>query len=193
MGAQLGHVITTGRDTRVVMVGLDGAGKTTILYQLKLDEEVSTTPTIGFNVETIYYKNCRLTVWDVGGQDKLRTLWKHYFSDTVAVVFVVDSSDITRFDEAATELHNVLKDLEKNVALLVIANKQDLNHSRPPKEISTALRLGSLACTWHIQGACAKTGEGLSKGLDWLTSVVDCSSVVYVPWWRNFSFRAMRG
>ena len=63
-------------------VGLDAAGKTTILYKLKLGEVVTTIPTIGFNVETVEYKNISFTVWDVGGQDKIRPLWRHYFQNT---------------------------------------------------------------------------------------------------------------
>ena len=67
------------KEMRILMVGLDAAGKTTILYKLKLGEIVTTIPTIGFNVETVEYKNISFTVWDVGGQDKIRPLWRHYF------------------------------------------------------------------------------------------------------------------
>ena len=70
------------REMRILMVGLDAAGKTTILYKLKLGEVVNTIPTIGFNVETVEYKNISFTVWDVGGQDKIRPLWRHYFQNT---------------------------------------------------------------------------------------------------------------
>ena len=87
------------------MVGLDAAGKTTILYKLKLGEIVTTIPTIGmmfecrffitllpgFNVETVEYKNISFTVWDVGGQDKIRPLWRHYFQNTQGLIFVVSS------------------------------------------------------------------------------------------------------
>lgn len=64
------------------MLGLDAAGKTTILYKLKLGQDVTTIPTVGFNVETVTYKNVKFNVWDVGGQDKIRPLWRHYFSGT---------------------------------------------------------------------------------------------------------------
>ena len=70
------------KDVRILMVGLDAAGKTTILYKLKLGEIVTTIPTIGFNVETVEYKNISFTVWDVGGQDKIRPLWRHYYQNT---------------------------------------------------------------------------------------------------------------
>lgn len=70
------------KDMRILMVGLDAAGKTTILYKLKLGEIVTTIPTIGFNVETVEYNKTNFTVWDVGGQDKIRPLWRHYFQNT---------------------------------------------------------------------------------------------------------------
>merc|ERR1712065_122904 len=81
------------KEMRILMVGLDAAGKTTILYKLKLGEIVTTIPTIGFNVETVEYKNISFTVWDVGGQDKIRPLWRHYFQNTQGVIFVIDSND----------------------------------------------------------------------------------------------------
>lgn len=79
------------QNVRILMVGLDGAGKTTILYKLKIGEVISTIPTIGFNVETVEYKNICFTVWDIGGQKKIRNLWNHYYPNTSAVIFVVDS------------------------------------------------------------------------------------------------------
>ena len=70
------------KEMRLLMLGLDAAGKTTILYKLKLGQDVTTIPTVGFNVETVTYKNVKFNVWDVGGQDKIRPLWRHYFSGT---------------------------------------------------------------------------------------------------------------
>uniref|UniRef100_A0AAY4EW11 ADP-ribosylation factor n=1 Tax=Denticeps clupeoides TaxID=299321 RepID=A0AAY4EW11_9TELE len=91
------------KQMRILMVGLDAAGKTTILYKLKLGEIVTTIPTIGFNVETVEYKNICFTVWDVGGQDKIRPLWRHYFQNTQGLIFVVDSNDRERVAESAEE------------------------------------------------------------------------------------------
>lgn len=93
------------------LVGLDAAGKTTILYKLKLGEIVTTIPTIGFNVETVEYKNICFTVWDVGGQDKIRPLWRHYFQNTQGLIFVVDSNDRERIVEAEKELQNMVRKL----------------------------------------------------------------------------------
>merc|ERR1719392_230198 len=83
-------------EAKMVMVGLDAAGKTTILYNLKLGEVVTTCPTIGFNVETVKYKNISFTVWDIGGQDKIRNLWRVYLKGAVGLIFVIDSSDKQR-------------------------------------------------------------------------------------------------
>merc|ERR1712107_259532 len=118
------------RDMRILMVGLDAAGKTTILYKLKLGEIVTTIPTIGFNVETVEYKNISFTVWDVGGQDNIRPLWRHYFQNTQGVIFVIDSNDRDRIGEARDELHRMLNEDElRDAVLLVFANKQDLPQS----------------------------------------------------------------
>ena len=92
------------------MIGLDNAGKTTVLYKLKLGEVLTTLPTIGFNVETVEYKNISFTVWDVGGQTKIRHLWQHYFQDTQGLIYVVDSNDPSRIDESREELQRVLED-----------------------------------------------------------------------------------
>jgi ADP-ribosylation factor 1/2 len=113
------------KEMRILMVGLDAAGKTTILYKLKLGEIVTTIPTIGFNVETVEYKNINFTVWDVGGQDKIRPLWRHYFQNTQGLIFVVDSNDRDRAAEARDELHRMLNEDElRDAVLLVFANKQ---------------------------------------------------------------------
>ena len=114
------------KDIRILMVGLDAAGKTTILYKL-LGENVTTIPTIGFNVETVEYKNINFTVWDVGGQDKIRPLWRHYYMNTQALIFVVDCNDRDRIAEARDELHRMLNEGERREpAILVFANKQVL-------------------------------------------------------------------
>merc|ERR1711998_418466 len=95
------------KEMRILMVGLDAAGKTTVLYKLKLGEVVTTIPTIGFNVETVEYKNINFTVWDVGGQDKIRPLWRHYYQNTQGIIFVVDSNDKERLGMAKEELEKM--------------------------------------------------------------------------------------
>ncbi|KAJ8603189.1 hypothetical protein MRB53_042242 [Persea americana] len=133
------------KEMRILMVGLDAAGKTTILYKLKLGEIVTTIPTIGFNVETVEYKNIQFTVWDVGGQDKIRPLWRHYFQNTQGIIFVVDSNDRDRVVEAREELQRMLNEDElRDALLLVFANKQDLPNAMNAAEITDKLGLHSL-------------------------------------------------
>ncbi|MBN3274667.1 ARF1 factor, partial [Polyodon spathula] len=176
------------KEMRILMVGLDAAGKTTILYKLKLGEIVTTIPTIaftfsetffffftsfeGFNVETVEYKNISFTVWDVGGQDKIRPLWRHYFQNTQGLIFVVDSNDRERVNEAREELTRMLAEDElRDAVLLVFANKQDLPNAMNAAEITDKLGLHSLRHrNWYIQATCATSGDGLYEGLDWLSN-----------------------
>ncbi|KAJ0057913.1 hypothetical protein NL108_003060 [Boleophthalmus pectinirostris] len=160
------------KEMRILMVGLDAAGKTTILYKLKLGEIVTTIPTIGFNVETVEYKNISFTVWDVGGQDKIRPLWRHYFQNTQGLIFVVDSNDRERIAEAKEELNRMLGEDElRDAVLLVFANKQDLPNALTAPEITDALALHTLRNRkWYIQSTCATSGDGLYEGLEWLSN-----------------------
>lgn len=160
------------KQVRILMVGLDAAGKTTILYKLKLGEIVTTIPTIGFNVETVEYKNISFTVWDVGGQDKIRPLWRHYFQNTQGLIFVIDSNDRERIGEAREELMRMLAEDElRDAVLLIFANKQDLPNSMNAAEITDKLGLHSLRNrNWYIQATCATSGDGLYEGLDWLSN-----------------------
>ncbi|KAK2821539.1 hypothetical protein Q7C36_020882 [Tachysurus vachellii] len=162
------------RPVRILMVGLDAAGKTTVLYKLKLGEVVTTIPTLGFNVEKVDYKNITFTVWDVGGQDVIRRLWRHYYQNTAGLIFVVDSSDRERIQEAALELQNMLEEDElKDAAVLVLANKQDMPDAMPVQEMTEKLGLHSMkGRTWYVQSTCAINGTGLYEGLDWMAAQV---------------------
>lgn len=164
------------KEVRILMVGLDAAGKTTILYKLMLGEVVTTVPTIGFNVETVEYKNINFTVWDVGGQDSIRPLWRHYYQNTDAIIFVIDSADrdVERIENAREELHNLLNEDElRDAALLLFANKQDLPKAMTATELTEKMGLHELRKRdWWIQPTCARTGEGLYQGLDWLSSYI---------------------
>ena len=132
------------------MLGLDNAGKTTMLYKLKLRQSVKTIPTVGFNVETIPYKNIKFNVWDVGGQDKIRPLWRHYYTGTQGLIYVVDSRDRTRMAEAREELHRILSDREmRNCVLLVFANKQDLAGAMSPQELTDPCRGNGISHVSH--------------------------------------------
>jgi len=165
-------VFDSKKDIRFVMLGLDNAGKTTILYKMKLNEIVVTIPTIGFNVETVSYKNLSMTIWDIGGQHKIRKLWNYYFNGTSALIFVIDSCDINRMDEANEEMWGVLNDDEmERKPVLIFANKQDRMEALNAVQITE--RLGLVNCKsreWFVQPCCASSGEGLYEGLEWLSN-----------------------
>eukprot|EP00123_Amoebidium_parasiticum_P002335 comp13597_c0_seq1/m.9198 comp13597_c0_seq1/g.9198 ORF comp13597_c0_seq1/g.9198 comp13597_c0_seq1/m.9198 type:complete len:186 (-) comp13597_c0_seq1:141-698(-) len=168
-------------NTRLLMVGLDFAGKTTILYRVKLNHTVSTIATVGFNAETIKRKNSTFTVWDVGGSTGLRPLWRHYFPGTCGIIFVVDSTDHPRFAEAQHELKILMEAPElESAVLLVFANKNDLPGAADTETVTSALNLQSLNRKWKVQPSNALTGDGLYEGLDWLVNALDSKQQVQV-------------
>ncbi|XP_076327976.1 ADP-ribosylation factor-like protein 5B [Tachypleus tridentatus] len=155
---------------KIVIVGLDNAGKTTILYQFLMKEVVHTSPTIGSNVEEVVWKNVHFIMWDLGGQESLRAAWNTYYSHAEFLILVVDSTDRERLSVSKEELWKMLnhEDLNKT-SVLVYANKQDLKGCMTPAEISDQLKLTSLKKhRWRIQACCALSGEGLYQGLEWI-------------------------
>ena len=188
------------KEYHVVMIGLDGAGKTTLLYRLKFDQYINAVPTIGFNCERVRAPPMSRTtdvpkssasspeevptpsrghvsflVWDVGGQEKLRPLWRPYTRATDGVIFVVDSTDPhERLEEAKLELHAIMSRTAGNalVPLLVVANKQDLPLARPVDQVASLLGLSELKQLRHIQSVCATTGDGLDLAMQRLHSMI---------------------
>ncbi|KAJ3073965.1 hypothetical protein HK102_005902 [Quaeritorhiza haematococci] len=173
----LSNVFSNHKSCRILLLGLDGAGKTTLLYKMKLGENVTTIPTIGFNVETVQYKNINFTIWDVGGQERIRALWRHYYNEANGLIFMFDSNDICpgRITEAREELDNLMNREPElaGIPVLVLANKQDLPQALPVDQVAKALGLGlggmgKGSSRWFIQATTATTGDGLYEGLDWL-------------------------
>lgn len=162
------------RESRIMIIGLDGAGKTTLLYKIKLGEFVTTIPTIGFNVETFEYKNIKFTAWDIGGQEKIRSLWMHYLFNNDAVIFVVDAADLERIDEAKEALHLIFEAEElADTKLLVYANKQDQPNALSAEELRERMELPEATKNpTRVQPCIATTGDGLYEGLDWLSKAV---------------------
>ncbi|EAT84442.1 hypothetical protein HBI56_111660 [Parastagonospora nodorum] len=168
------NLIWAKKETRILILGLDNAGKTTLLYRLKIGEVVTTIPTIGFNVESVTYNKLNFNVWDLGGQTSIRPYWRCYYANTAAVIFVIDSTDIDRLTTASEELRAMLNEEElRDAALLVFANKQDQPGAKGAGEISEALRLGELKDrNWSIVACSAVDGTGVTEGMDWLSSNV---------------------
>jgi ADP-ribosylation factor protein 1 len=166
-----------GSPSKILMLGLDGAGKTTILYKVKLNEQIVSIPTIGFNVETVSpVKGVTFTVWDVGGQEKIRRLWKHYFQGTHGLIYIVDSADVERIREAGEELIDMCgDDSMRGVPVVIVANKQDLPNALPADKIVEEMHLGKLQATrnkWFVQSACAKTGDGIYEAMKQMADMV---------------------
>ncbi|KAF1790648.1 P-loop containing nucleoside triphosphate hydrolase [Phytophthora cactorum] len=160
-------------ERRLLLVGLDGAGKTTILYHLRLGKAIASIPTVGFNVETIKYEGYKLNIWDVGGQDTLRPYWRHHFTGTQGIIFVLDSADDQRLELAKAELNGMLVDTQlQEACLLIILNKRDLPGAKDVQELSEALEFQEncekVNRRVKVQPAVATTGEGLNDGISWL-------------------------
>lgn len=163
------------RSSNILFLGLDGAGKTSILYWLKYGNTESVIPTIGFNVETVQpFKKMSFTVWDVHGGDKARPAWSRYFSGCDGLVFVIDGTDQSRFTEAKDELHWVLKSEEvMGVPLIVLINKQDSPRSVRHSDMVLKLGLDRVKNRRiHVQGTSAVTGAGILEALKELSSMI---------------------
>mmetsp|Transcript_94755 Transcript_94755/g.306414 ORF Transcript_94755/g.306414 Transcript_94755/m.306414 type:complete len:240 (-) Transcript_94755:212-931(-) len=176
MGAALGH----RKETKTLMVGLDSAGKTTILNKLRIGEVVTTLPYAFLRIETAQYKNMKMlvtfTVFDVGGRDKIRVLWRPYYKQCNSLIFVVNSIDRFRIGEAKEQLDKMYEEEEclMGVPLLVFANKQDLPDAMSAPEVADKLGLDALPKSrrWFIQATCATTDDGLHEGMDWLQNAL---------------------
>ncbi|XP_072277471.1 ADP-ribosylation factor-like protein 2 [Pyxicephalus adspersus] len=167
------------REVRLLMLGLDNAGKTTILKKFNGEDINTISPTLGFNIKTLEHRGFKLNMWDVGGQKSLRSYWRNYFESTDGLIWVVDSADRARLQDCAQELAGLL--LEERLAgatLLVFANKQDLPGALSKEDICEALELANIKTHhWCIQGCSAVTGENLLLGIDWLLD--DISSRIF--------------
>lgn len=163
------------KDAKLLVLGLDNAGKTTILKSLSDEDLKNIKPTEGFNIKNLAMEGINLSVWDLGGQKALREYWSNYYDNTDSLIFVVDSADEKRLKEAGEELINLLKEPKLHkVPVLVFANKQDLVHALGPHEISEHLNLESIKDRkWTIISSSAKTREGLTEGLDWIVDNVN--------------------
>lgn len=160
----------TDQEARILVLGLDSSGKTTILKKLSDEDITHIMPTQGFNIKSLMHDGFKLNVWDIGGQKSIRPYWRNYFDQTDAMIFVIDSADKRRMEECGVELQ-LLLDEEKLAAvpLLIYANKQDLLNAQTPAEITSQLGLTDLrGRTWKILPCSAKTGEGLQEGMEWI-------------------------
>merc|ERR1712176_340889 len=159
------------QEARILMLGLDNAGKTTILKKMSEEDISHIMPAQGFNIKSLIHEGFKLNVWDIGGQKTIRPYWSNYFESSDALVYVIDSSDERRLEESGQELKELLaEDKLASIPLLIFANKQDLLQAQKCDEISQFLQLENTVTdrTWTIQASSAKEGTGLLEGMEWL-------------------------
>lgn len=168
---------SSSMEKRILLLGLDNAGKTSVLRSLGGEDTKSIMPTQGFNIKSIELSDktgghkFKLDMWDIGGQKTIRPYWKNYYDNVDSLIYVVDSSDKARVEESSKELNLLLAEAKlASVPLLVFANKQDLHpNCLSPKELAESFNLSNIRNRkWQIQGCSAKTGAGLQDGVGWL-------------------------
>ncbi|CBZ23266.1 putative ADP-ribosylation factor [Leishmania mexicana MHOM/GT/2001/U1103] len=166
---------------KLLILGLNNAGKTSILYYLQLGHAIATQPTLGGNTETLTIAHPQtsntiaFTCWDLGGQEQLRESWKLYYDHTDAILFVVDAADAAKFPKAKAVLHQLLhrEPSLQHTTLLVLANKQDMESAATPAELIEYLELGMLKDrTWTLMGCSTLTGESLREAMNWIAENV---------------------
>ena len=161
-------------ETKAILLGTDTVGKTKLLYKLKLNEDVQTIPTIGFNVETISYKDREITIWDVGGGDKIKALWKHYFNKMKCIIFMVDLSKNDRIEEYINAF-NILLNQHKdyiNIPIIIFGNKFNGIKTFEPNEILQKTELSPVLSPYIIEGNVL-TGEGLDDLLEYIYNNIE--------------------
>ncbi|KAK1756261.1 putative ADP-ribosylation factor family protein [Echria macrotheca] len=158
------------KELRILMLGLDNAGKTTIVKKIMGEDVNTVSPTLGFIIKTIDYEGYKLNIWDVGGQKTLRSYWRNYFEKTDALIWVVDATDRLRIDDCRDELHGLLQEERlSGASLLVFANKTDVAGCMTSEELLQSLKLDEIRThRWNILRCSAMTGENLKEGLAWV-------------------------
>ncbi|CAO3701168.1 unnamed protein product [Rhizopus stolonifer] len=172
--------LTNEKEMRILMLGLDNAGKTTILKRINGEPIDTISPTLGFNIKTLEHENYKLNIWDVGGQKSIRSYWRNYFEQTDALVWVVDSADRLRLNDCRKELHQLLQEERlAGATLLVFANKQDIAGALGEKDIKNVLELEDIKSHhWAILACSAVSGNNLLEGMNWVVN--DVASRIYM-------------
>lgn len=180
MGLSQQKLDKRAEEVKILMIGLDEVGKTTLLNNIELGSVSSSTSSIGFTVETLKYKNVKIISWGAGIRDKIRPLWRHYYEGMKAIILVVDSSDSDRIEFVQYIMRTILSEEElKNCVFAVVANKQDINGGMSEKRIWKILNLTAISQTrpCAIFGTSAINGLGLFDALDWILNTISKTSV----------------
>lgn len=168
----------------VLILGIDKAGKTTLLEKLKAQYSKleglppdRIVPTVGLNIGRVEVLNSKLVFWDLGGQLGLRSIWEKYYEEAHAVVFVVDAACPSRFEDSKSALEKVLRHEDlRGAPLLILANKQDLAEAVSADELARYLDLKKLdERAYTFEGVSAYDGTGIKESVDWLVEVMERS------------------
>mmetsp|Transcript_116594 Transcript_116594/g.363081 ORF Transcript_116594/g.363081 Transcript_116594/m.363081 type:complete len:185 (+) Transcript_116594:87-641(+) len=165
------------KKVRIVVVGLDNSGKTTILNCLKPKKaSLETVPTVGFSTEEFQKHGVNFCAFDMSGQSRYRNLWEHYYGDVEGIIVVIDATDKLRFAVVKDELETMLRDprvAEKKIPILFLANKMDLATAATPLETMQALDLEVITDRpWHIAPVDALKGDGVEEATKWLVDAI---------------------
>ena len=173
------------KEARILVIGLDNSGKTTIINYLKakkgsIPTSYEVTPTVGFQVEEFASNNIKFTVYDMSGQGRYRSLWEQYYEDAQAIIYVLDSTDKLRMCVAKEELWTLLGNemiKSKNIPVLFFANKIDIPGSLTPDQCMDELDLYKIRDKpWHIISSNGLSGTGIQEGIKWLCDQVGKSN-----------------
>ncbi|CAK9318282.1 unnamed protein product [Citrullus colocynthis] len=168
----------------VLILGIDKAGKTTLLEKLKSlysnSEGLSPdriVPTVGLNIGRLEVLNAKLVFWDLGGQPGLRSIWEKYYEEAHAVIYVIDAACPSKFEDSKSALEKVLRheDLQ-GAPLLVLANKQDLPEAVSAEELSRYLDLKKLdERVYMFEAVSGYDGMGIKESVEWLVDIMERS------------------
>ena len=157
------------KEPSILILGLDNAGKTTLLNYLTHEDNRDTKPTPGVNGKSIQCCGINLNVYDLGGQKAIREYWKYYYENVDALIYVVDASDEARIAECNESFQELLKEEKlKNVPVLAFGNKADLKNCLGPDEIIEKLNMNDITGRdWSLYACSALKGTGVKDGIKW--------------------------
>lgn len=164
------------KELRILVLGLDNAGKTTVIKQFKGLPVDDVSPTFGFEISTFEFRDYTVNFWDIGGQKSLRTYWRNYFEETDGIIWVVDSTDPERNKDSECELSKLLvEERLLGAPLLVLANKIDIAENPRPLAFVEILGLDKISNRkWNVMGCSGMTGKGLKTAITWLIEEIIC-------------------
>lgn len=173
------------KHAKLLLLGLDNAGKTTLLHLLAQDVLADHAPTQRAAREEVTVENIHFECFDLGGHEEARMIWADFFVDADAIIYIVDATDAARFAESRAELNSLLTDTRlKNVPVLVLGNKTDQPHASESEmrdHLGLMLTTGKNAGPKELAGLmrpievfmCSLAARrGFAEGIHWLAQFI---------------------